>query len=210
MTDKTHKQDAGLTLALETAVGKGSVCLLEGTRALDYRLGLGAISKSADILELVDELLAAGGIDKRALGRVAVSEGPGSLTGIRIGLALAKGLGDALRIPLSAISLHRALAFAGRGGHSFGTALYLGRDEISRQIFGPDGQPSSAPQTIRLDRFAAEVAGREAGVDRWLTTEEAARALEEKTDLRAESGAAVEIAGPNLAALVGAAAAAKS
>lgn len=58
---------------------------------------------SEKIMPLLAELLLKAGIDKKEIGAIAVSIGPGSFTGLRIGLSTAKGLAYGLRIPLAGI-----------------------------------------------------------------------------------------------------------
>jgi tRNA threonylcarbamoyladenosine biosynthesis protein TsaB len=60
------------------------------------------------VLGAADELLAAAGLDRRELDGVVVGTGPGSFTGIRIGLATARGLALGLELPVAGVSTLRA------------------------------------------------------------------------------------------------------
>lgn len=60
--------------------------------------------QAARLVPAIAETLAAGGIDRRALSLIAVSVGPGSFTGVRVGLAAARGLGLALGIPIAGLA----------------------------------------------------------------------------------------------------------
>ena len=62
------------------------------------------------VLEDVDALLVAAGIEARELDALAVGIGPGSFTGVRMGLAAARGLALALDIPVAGVSTLAALA----------------------------------------------------------------------------------------------------
>jgi tRNA threonylcarbamoyl adenosine modification protein YeaZ len=62
------------------------------------------------VLGAADELLRAAGLDARALDGIVVGTGPGSFTGIRIGLATARGLALALDLPVAGVSTLRAYA----------------------------------------------------------------------------------------------------
>jgi tRNA threonylcarbamoyladenosine biosynthesis protein TsaB len=96
-------------LALDTATAVTSVALLTNQRALCSRLEPSK-SHSTTLLPLIDTLLAQAGWGRRAIEAVAVGIGPGSFTGVRIGLTVAKTLAYALAIPLVGISSLRALA----------------------------------------------------------------------------------------------------
>lgn len=101
-----------LCIALETAVEHGGVALLEGEALLGERpLGAGQ-GQAAGVLVALDELLHAHGRVLEQVELIALSIGPGSFTGLRVGLATALGLafGTGLRIApvstLAALSLH--------------------------------------------------------------------------------------------------------
>jgi tRNA threonylcarbamoyladenosine biosynthesis protein TsaB len=96
-------------LALDTATALTSVALLVDQRVLCSRLEPSK-SHSTTLLPLIDTLLVQVGWGRRAIEAVAVGIGPGSFTGVRIGLTVAKTLSYALSIPLIGISSLRALA----------------------------------------------------------------------------------------------------
>lgn len=89
---------------------------------------------------LLDEVLMAAGTPPRSLDAIAVSIGPGSFTGLRIGLSAAKGLHLALGVPLVAVPTLTALAHRavpvlnGASGHIV-AALDARRDEVYCQTF---------------------------------------------------------------------------
>ncbi len=101
---------ARYVLGLETGIDGGSVSILDGGVLIDSVEGSGDISKSEDLLSMLDGLLRKHGLEKKGLGQIVISDEPGSLTGIRIGLATAKGLSDALDVPVWKISILEALA----------------------------------------------------------------------------------------------------
>jgi tRNA threonylcarbamoyladenosine biosynthesis protein TsaB len=99
-----------LILGLETGLNGGSVSILRGRKQIDYLAGIGNLSRSEDLLVITEELLRRNGIKKKDIGLIAVSDEPGSLTGIRIGLSTAKGLCDSLSAKVCRISLLKAFA----------------------------------------------------------------------------------------------------
>lgn len=99
-----------LTLGIEAAVAGGSLSIFAGDREVASFTDEQRVARAEDLLGNIDTLLASNQIDKRELSGVVVSAGPGSFTGIRIGIATAQGLGMGLKIPVLNVSLLHALA----------------------------------------------------------------------------------------------------
>jgi tRNA threonylcarbamoyladenosine biosynthesis protein TsaB len=119
-----------LTLAFDTATGAATSALLDGSELLGER-----VSRAQSLLEDVDALLRQAGAHPSDLDRLAVGIGPGSFTGVRIGLAVARGLALSLELPGAAVSTLDALA-AGAPG-----ALPV-IDAKRREVFALlDGEP---------------------------------------------------------------------
>lgn len=94
---------------LETALDGGSVSIFENQKQIDWLKGSGKLSKSEDILLVIEDLLKRNSIKKSEIKFITVSDGPGSLTGIRIGQSIAKGLADSLGVGILKISILEAL-----------------------------------------------------------------------------------------------------
>src|SRR2546421_2096218 len=94
-----------LILAFDTATDVATSALVADGEVLGERT-----SRAVTLLEDVDALLRQGGAHPRDLGALAIGIGPGSFTGLRIGLATARGLGLALGIPGAGVSTLDALA----------------------------------------------------------------------------------------------------
>lgn len=99
-----------LVLGIETATALGSVAVVSPAGLLGELTLLGAESHAERILPAAEHLLAALGFTARDLAAVAVSSGPGSFTGLRTGVAAAKGLAFALGVPLHGVPTLATLA----------------------------------------------------------------------------------------------------
>jgi tRNA threonylcarbamoyladenosine biosynthesis protein TsaB len=97
-------------LAVESATLSGGAAILDGDRLLgEITLNI-AITHSERLLSAVDRLLADCGLAPTDLEGLAVSVGPGSFTGLRVGLATVKGLAMALDLPIAPVPTLDALA----------------------------------------------------------------------------------------------------
>jgi len=101
-----------LTLALDTATRWGRFALAADGRLLAYRPHNVTGSFADALLEQLDALLAEAGRSRAEIAAVAVCRGPGSFTGVRIGVATAKALAHALGARLFAVSTLEAMAAA--------------------------------------------------------------------------------------------------
>ncbi len=100
-----------LILALDTATLVSSVALAVPGRLLAELTMQTKKTHSERLMPHIEQLLSLADADKADVGAVAVSIGPGSFTGLRIGLATAKALAYALKIPLIGVPTLAALAF---------------------------------------------------------------------------------------------------
>lgn len=144
-----------ITLAIETAVTGGSLALLKGGREIDLWIGGDGISRSEDLLVSISEILRRNSIDRSELMSVAVSTGPGSYTGIRVGIATALGLKNALGIECVGIQILEAMAVARETGELI-SAIPVGREEVCWQLFGPAGGAGILVDSV--EAFAAYLA----------------------------------------------------
>lgn len=101
-----------MILSLETATTTCSVALTSGQKVIAEQNYYLDKSHSSLLPAIIDELLVNCHVEKTQLQAVALSDGPGSYTGLRIGSSVAKGLCFALDIPLIAVSTLKALAFS--------------------------------------------------------------------------------------------------
>jgi tRNA threonylcarbamoyladenosine biosynthesis protein TsaB len=99
-------------LAVETSTMAGAVALLEDARVVGESLLDVRTTHSERLMLAIDRVLADAGWEARHLNALAVAVGPGSFTGLRIGLAAVKGLALALRCPVVAVPTLDAMAAA--------------------------------------------------------------------------------------------------
>ena len=97
-------------LALETSHRAGSVALWDDGRVVAARPYRAGFREAAGLMSVVDELTRVAGWRPGELGRVAVSVGPGSFTGLRVGVTAAKMLGFALGVEVVAVPSLRVVA----------------------------------------------------------------------------------------------------
>jgi len=107
----TGRDPMPLILHIETATNVCSVALAGDGQLLSLRESTIRNSHAAVITRLIDEVMQSSNRELNALDAIAVSKGPGSYTGLRIGVATAKGLCYALDKPLIAIPTLQAMAF---------------------------------------------------------------------------------------------------
>ena len=130
-----------LTLAFDTATGVATSALVRDGEVLGERA-----SRAVRVLADAEELLEEAGAEPRELNRLVVGTGPGSFTGVRMGLAAARGLAFALDLRLAGASTLDALAAGAPGALP---VVDAGRREVFTLV---DGNPAvAAPGELRLE-----------------------------------------------------------
>ena len=99
-------------LAVETALGACSVAVLDGGKILTHRFQEMARGHAEALAPMVEDAMHQAGVAFAALDRLAVTTGPGTFTGQRVGLAFMRGLRVALKKPLIGITTLEAMAAA--------------------------------------------------------------------------------------------------
>jgi tRNA threonylcarbamoyladenosine biosynthesis protein TsaB len=149
------------TIAIETSSNVGSVaCVADGRQVCERSFKEG-LAHGKDIMLEIDKCMQDSTWEKSDIELIAVSAGPGSYTGLRVGIAAAKGLSFALRVPIIAVcSLdviaengprmadHVAVAVDARRGEVYG-AFYV---NVGFSFFREEG-----PELATPDAFAARL-----------------------------------------------------
>ncbi|MEW5920273.1 MAG: tRNA (adenosine(37)-N6)-threonylcarbamoyltransferase complex dimerization subunit type 1 TsaB [Bacillota bacterium] len=157
-----------LFLALDTTTAVCSVALGEEGRLMgEYLLNIKK-NHSQRLMPLLISLLRDCEVQRRQLQGIAVAIGPGSFTGIRIGVATARGLAQGLGIPLIGVNTLEALA----GGCAFFPALICPlldarRGQVYTAVYrggGPSLQELEPPQAVSLKKLGQILQSREEDV----------------------------------------------
>jgi tRNA threonylcarbamoyl adenosine modification protein YeaZ len=149
-----------IVLAIDTAGVDCSVALYDGAAGKLLSAVIETIGKghAERLMAVIDEALAAAGLPLKAVERVAVVIGPGSFTGIRVGVAAARGLALALGIQSVGVTTLEVLARAHLAAHPDApviVAMDAKRNEIYAQAFAADGAPISEPAALSPEDVAA-------------------------------------------------------
>ncbi|MCI8610024.1 MAG: tRNA (adenosine(37)-N6)-threonylcarbamoyltransferase complex dimerization subunit type 1 TsaB [Firmicutes bacterium] len=104
-------------LAIETTGPFGSVALINEEGVLGELTSADEMNHLKDLLPMTGRLLSHAGVGKSELSYIAVSQGPGSFTGIRIGVATARALGQALDLPVIGVPTLQSFAYKEERDH---------------------------------------------------------------------------------------------
>lgn len=150
-------------LALDTALGACSVALLEDDKVCARRYQDRTRGHAEALMGLVSEVEEEAGFRSLECDRLGVTIGPGTFTGLRVGLAAARGLALATGLPLVGITTLQAIAANVAAGEGrILTLLDAKRGAVYGQIFetGPLLAPVTGPEILTLE--AAEALARKA------------------------------------------------
>jgi tRNA threonylcarbamoyladenosine biosynthesis protein TsaB len=145
-----------IVLALDTALAACSAAVLRDGVVLAQRAEPMDRGHQERLAPLVAEVVAEAKLPFAAIDRLAVTVGPGSFTGLRVGIAFAKGLSLALDRPCAGIGTLGALAASGGPGF-VAAAIDARRGQVYLQAFA-DGVPVMAPDVLPEAEAAARLA----------------------------------------------------
>jgi len=145
-----------ILLGLDTAAASCSVALWRDAAVAARRASAMERGHAEALVPMIEAVLADAGIGFAALDAVAAAVGPGSFTGLRTGLAAARGLALALGIravgvsslEAASVAAHAALPAASRATHAILVALETKRADVYAQCFGPDLAPLGDPAAL--------------------------------------------------------------
>jgi tRNA threonylcarbamoyladenosine biosynthesis protein TsaB len=152
-----------LLLNIDTATEHASVCLSNESGVLLLKESHDQKNHGAFLQPAIQQILLETGIAISTIDAISVSEGPGSYTGLRVGLASAKGLCYALQKPLIAINTLTIMAYAAinQNKHFTSNTLFCPmidarRMEVFTALYDIHLQPIEAPNAKILDKASFE------------------------------------------------------
>ena len=146
-----------MILAVDTCLVASSIAVLDGDVVRAARSEPMTRGHQERIAVLAREVMAEAGVTFPGLTRIAVTVGPGSFTGLRVGLSFAKGLATALSIPCVGVnSLEALAATTGAAGFVAGV-LDAKMGQVYLQVFD-GGKPLMAPDALEVGIAAARLA----------------------------------------------------
>lgn len=140
-----------MLLVIDTAFERCSAAVCDGATdwvvaSAEPEIGKG---HAEQLMAVIADVLGEAGVAYADLTRIGVTVGPGSFTGIRVGVAAARGLALALDIPAVGIDTLAALAAPELGqGRAILATLDAKRGEIYAALYGPDGDVLEAPRAL--------------------------------------------------------------
>jgi tRNA threonylcarbamoyladenosine biosynthesis protein TsaB len=148
-------------LGMDTSTAASAVCVLRGDGEV-YELALEPAALAAppaharELMPAVAAAMERAGLGYRDLDAIAVGVGPGTFTGLRIGIATARALASANGLPLKPVSSLAALA-AGIDAELRLPLIDAKRGEVFAALYGPGGEPRWGPLAEAPERVAERV-----------------------------------------------------
>lgn len=166
-----------LVLAADTSLPILSVALIDDEHLVAAVAMEGRGSRNEKLLPAIDWMLAENGIDRTSVDLFAVTRGPGSFTGVRIGLATIQGLAMALNRPVCTMSTHEAVAHGESGvvsviddagrGELYVSSFDDGRETAPPHLGSrPDGRVIELATFMQHDNVALRCARRALAIER--------------------------------------------
>jgi len=148
-------------LCLETSTTVCSVCVAADEKVLALRETNEGYTHAENLHVFVEEVLKEAGISFKQLNAVAVSKGPGSYTGLRIGVSAAKGYCYSLNIPLISVDTLQAMAFSVSGKKKedlfYCPMLDARRMEVYCAVYNKDLEKVLPVQALVLDENSSAI-----------------------------------------------------
>ena len=148
---------SSLILAIDTCLGASSIAVLDGTTVRAARSEPMSRGHQERIAVLAREVMAEAGVKFADLTRIAVTVGPGSFTGLRVGLSFAKGLATALSIPCVGVNTLEALAASVDAKGLVAGVLDAKMGQVYLQVFD-GGKALMAPDALEVGVATARLA----------------------------------------------------
>lgn len=146
-----------LVLAIDTAAPRLQLAVLRADGTSDVWVEAIARGHAEVLFSAIATLLTRNGLAYADLDRLVTTTGPGSFTGLRIGLAAARGLALALDIPVLGVPTLTALSLAGAPGEPLAVLVDARREEAYIQTFSAPGVPRDAARVLPMAEARASL-----------------------------------------------------
>jgi tRNA threonylcarbamoyladenosine biosynthesis protein TsaB len=147
-----------MILALQTATAAGGAALLDSGRVLaERKLIAGRQQHAAVLLSRIDEMLSETGASLDAIDAIALCIGPGSFTGLRIGLATALGLCFGTQLRIVPVPTLAALSLQAPDADSIVPMLDARKGQVYAGVYGPEASPLRADRVCDPEVLIAEI-----------------------------------------------------
>lgn len=146
-----------ITLAIDTAAPRLQLAVLRADGHTDVSIDDIATGHAEILFDRLAALLARNALTHADIARIAVTTGPGSFTGLRIGLSAARGLGLARKLPVLGIPSLLALSLGVASG-PVTVLLDARRGEAYFQVFSAPGRAETEPMLLPIEEARARVA----------------------------------------------------
>jgi tRNA threonylcarbamoyladenosine biosynthesis protein TsaB len=145
-----------LILALDTALDACSAAVLDTTTSKTIAIESQAMKRghAEALMPLIARVMAASGVAFTALDRIAVTTGPGSFTGLRVGLSAARGIALAADKPvvgLTTLTAYAAPFVAENGEYPIVSAIDARHDHVYFQVVSGNGNPLIKPKVASIE-----------------------------------------------------------
>ena len=197
-----------IVLAIDTCDSRGSVAVLRGDSVLQVAVHDSAQDYSSWLLPAAGRVLKASGVEMGSVGGYAVAAGPGSFTGVRVGLTTVKAWSEVYGKRVAAVSRLEAIAMQALAENAHVAAFVdAQREQVFGAVFQRRGESLERlgeEMVIPLGRFiesAVELA--KAGSISWVSIDAARLASEENWKAREARGESVENVSTALAPAIG-------
>ena len=197
-----------ILLALDTCDSRGSVAVLRDDEVLKANPHEGTEDYSSWVLPTVEKVLKASGLSIRDIDVFAVASGPGSFTGVRMGLTTVKAWSESFGTKIASVSRLEAIAVqAAAGGQYVAAFVDAHRDQVFGGLYRREGPELSLVEDEMLAapaEFLDWVKERSMnGRVRWISMDPEKMTAEEGWRARTAEGESVEVSTSVIAPLIG-------
>ena len=134
-------------LAIDTTGPSAGVALLRNGRVVSSFRRSAGLTHSETLMPMLETVLSGEGLSPKDIDRIACAVGPGSFTGVRIGVCAAKGIAEATGCEVCAVDALEALAYAHKGFHGVICPVL---DARRGQVYGAAFRFESGERPVRI------------------------------------------------------------